>query len=132
MANTCNWTLFCSGGGNIHPNDTGHALVAQSFEHVVDGVAVSTAPLPAATVKQTYGGQLTAVGGHPRYHWSLAPGSGPLPTGLRLRADGTFGGKPTVAGSYSFTVQVVDTKLPITSPPATDHASAVVSLTVNS
>ena len=132
VADACNWTLFCSGGGNIHPNDTGHALVAQSFEPVIDGVAVSTAPLPPATVKQAYASQLIAVGGHPRYHWSLATGSGPLPPGLRLRADGTFGGKPKAAGSFSFTVQVVDTKLRITSPPATDHASAVVSLTVNS
>jgi lysophospholipase L1-like esterase len=132
VANACNWTLFCSGGGNIHPNDTGHALVAQSFEHVIDGLAVSTAPLPPATVKVAYAGRLDAVGGHPRYHWSLATGSGALPPGLRLRADGTFAGKPKASGSYSFTVQVVDTKLPITSPPAVHQASATVSLTVQS
>ncbi len=130
VADVCNWTLFCSGGGNIHANDTGHALVALAFGQVVDGISVSTAPLPTATVKEAYPGQLTAVGGHPRFHWSLAAGSGPLPPGLRLRADGSFGGRPTTAGTYSFTVQVADSKLTITAPPAVHQASATVSLTV--
>jgi lysophospholipase L1-like esterase len=131
VADVCNWTLFCSGGGNIHANDTGHALVALAFAQVVDGISVSTTPLPAVTVEQAYPGQLTAVGGHPRFHWSLAAGSGPLPPGLRLRADGSFGGRPTTAGTYSFTVQVVDSKLKITAPPAAHQASATLTLTVN-
>jgi lysophospholipase L1-like esterase len=130
VADVCNWTLFCSGGGNIHANDIGHALVATSFEHVVDGVAVAITPLPPATVKQSYAGQLAAVGGHPRYHWSVATGSGAMPPGLRLRSDGTFGGKPTAAGTYSFSVRVVDTKLTITSAPATNQATATMTLTV--
>ena len=91
VADICNWTLFCSGGGNIHANDTGHALVAQSFAQVVDGLSVATTPLPVATVKQSYTGVLTALGGHPAFHWSVAAGSGPLPPGLRLRATGGFG-----------------------------------------
>ncbi len=132
VADVCNWTLFCSDGGNIHANDTGHALVALAFALVVDGIAVSTAPLPTATVNEAYSGQLTAVGGHPRLHWSLAAGSGPLPPGLRLRADGSLSGKPTTAGTYSFTVQVVDSKLRITAPPPVHQASATVSLTVQS
>jgi len=130
VADVCNWTLFCSGGGNIHANDTGHALVAVAFAQVVDGISVSTASLSTATVKEAYPGQLTAVGGHPRFHWSLAAGSGPLPPGLRLRADGSFGGRPTTAGTYSFTVQVIDSVLRITAPPAVHQASATVSLTV--
>ncbi len=132
VANVCNWTLFCSGGGNIHPNDTGHALVAQAFGTVIDGLSVSPSPLPPATVKQAYPGQLEAVGGHPAYRWSLAAGSAPLPLGLRLRSNGTFGGKPKATGAYSFTVRVADTKLRIAGPPATFQATATVSLSVSS
>jgi len=130
VADVCNWTLFCSDGGNIHPNDTGHALVAQAFEEVIDGLSVSTSPLPTATVKQTYSGALTAVGGHPAYHWSLAPGSGALPPGLRLRSNGTFAGRPTASGVYPFTARVVDTRLKITDAPAADQTTATLSLTV--
>jgi lysophospholipase L1-like esterase len=130
VADICNWTLFCSGGGNIHANDTGHALVAQSFAQVVDAVAVSTAALPNATVKQPYAGRLGALGGHPRYHWSLTSGS--LPSGMHLKADGSFGGRPKAVGTYSFTVRVVDTKLKISAPPATHQASSAQSITVQS
>jgi hypothetical protein len=128
VADICNWTLFCSNGGNIHANDTGHALVGRAFDQVIDGLSVASAPLPPATVKQAYAGQLSALGGHPRFHWSLVSGS--LPPGLRLRADGSFGGKPKATGTYPFTVQVVDTKLKIPSPPPTHRATATVSLTV--
>lgn len=130
VANICNWTLFCTGNGNIHPNDTGHAIVASAFEQVIDGLSVSSSLLPAATVKQDYSGQLAALGGHPRYHWSAAPGSAPLPPGLRLKADGTFGGKPTTSGTYTFSVNVVDTKLHVPKAPARNQAGGTVSITV--
>ena len=132
VADVCNWTLFCSGGGNIHANDTGHGLVATAFAAVVDGVAVAAVPLPTATLRQPYSGRLTAVGGHPRFHWSLATGSAPLPPGLRLRADGSFGGKPTGTGTFTFTVRVVDSRLKIAPAPPAHQATATVSLTVAS
>ena len=47
VANICNWTLFCSDDGNIHANDIGHFLLAESFAGVVDHVSVTTATLPA-------------------------------------------------------------------------------------
>jgi lysophospholipase L1-like esterase len=132
VADVCNWTLFCSGGGNIHANDTGHGLVATAFAAVVDGVAVAAVPLPTATLRQPYSGRLTAVGGHPRFHWSLATGSAPLPPGLHLRADGSFGGKPTGTGTFTFTVRVVDSRLKIAPAPPAHQATATVSLTVAS
>jgi Putative Ig domain len=130
VADICNWTLFCSDSGNIHANDIGHGLVAGAFDQVIDGIAVSTGALSPATAGQAYLGHLTALGGHPRLHWSLAPGSGPLPPGMRLKADGSFSGKPKVAGTYPFTVQVVDSRLKISHPPATDRATGSLSLTV--
>ena len=93
---------------------------------------MDAAPLPPATAGQPYSGRLQAVGGHPRYHWSLATGSAPLPTGLHLRADGTFGGRPKASGSYSFTVAVVDTKLAVHSQPPVHQATGTVTLTVES
>jgi lysophospholipase L1-like esterase len=132
VADICNWTLFCSDDGNIHPNDTGHALVASAFGRVIDGVTVSSVPLPAATIKERYSGQLLALGGHPRYRWSLVQGSTPLPPGLRLRANGTFAGKPTTTGSYTFRVGVTDTQLPIPKAPAKNQATGTVSITVDS
>jgi hypothetical protein len=51
---------------------------------------------------------LTAVGGMTPYTWALAPGSGPLPTGLMLSAGGVISGTPTALGTFNFTVQVTD------------------------
>ncbi len=131
VADVCNWTLFCSNSGNIHANDTGHALIANSFEAVIDKVTVATSSLPNATVKDKYGGQLAATGGHPRYRWQLAAGSGLPPPGIRLKPDGAFGGKPTTVGTYSFTVQVTDSKLKVFQPPALNRAMATLSITVD-
>ena len=45
----------------------------------------------------------------PPYNYALAPGSGPLPAGLTLNADGTITGTPTgPTGSFPFTVQATD------------------------
>jgi hypothetical protein len=41
------------------------------------------------------------------YNWSVATGSS-LPTGLSLSGSGQLAGTPTVAGSYSFLIQVAD------------------------
>ncbi len=130
VANICNWTLFCSGAGNIHANDIGHFLVAVSFAQVVDHVTIGTTTLPAGPVGVRYSAGLAATGGHLPYRWSLAEGSRPLPPGLRVTAAGTVTGRPTAPGTYVFTVQVEDSKLAVTSPPGRITASAPVSITV--
>jgi len=62
-----------------------------------------------ATVGTSYSSTLTATGGSGSYTYSIASGS--LPTGLTLNtATGAITGKPTTAGTYSFTTQVKDTK----------------------
>ncbi len=39
VANICNWTHMCDGTGvNVHPNDTGHAILAWTFESRLLGV----------------------------------------------------------------------------------------------
>ena len=129
VALICAWTLMCS-GNNIHPNDTGHAEVADAFEQVIDHISVTTTGLSDGALKSPYSAQLTASGGHPAYRWSLVQGDGTLPPGLRLHGStGVISGKPSLAGSYSFTVQVKDSKLKV--KPATQNvATAVESITV--
>ncbi|HEY5110014.1 MAG TPA: choice-of-anchor L domain-containing protein [Acidimicrobiales bacterium] len=74
------------------------------------GLAVTSLTLPHGTVKHAYKTVLTASGGNPPYKWALATGSTSLPPGLKLTAAGVVTGKPTTAGSWSFTVQATDKK----------------------
>ena len=63
--------------------------------------------LPSASVSTAYSAPLQASGGTPGYTWSITSGS--LPSGLTLSAStGVISGKPSVGGTSSFTVMVVD------------------------
>ncbi len=62
----------------------------------------------SATVGKPYSAVLQATGGVPPYTWKLTAGS--LPPGLSLGADGSIIGTPTTEGSFSFAVQVTDSK----------------------
>jgi hypothetical protein len=66
-------------------------------------ITISPATLPDGTANTAYSQQLTATGlENPQY--SLI--SGNFPPGLTLSASGRISGTPTVAGTYTFTVQV--------------------------
>jgi hypothetical protein len=67
---------------------------------------ITTAQLAGGTVAGSYSATLSASGGSTPYTWSLA--SGTLPNGLTLNAGGSISGTPSLAGSFSFTVQVKD------------------------
>jgi hypothetical protein len=71
---------------------------------------VTTSSLPTGTVGSRYVADLAASGGNPPYAWSLLADSGSLPPGLKLKKSGAITGKPTAAGTYTFTVVVTDTK----------------------
>jgi hypothetical protein len=69
-------------------------------------LVITTTSLPAGTVGTAYTATtLAATGGTPPYTWSF---SGALPTGLTLSAAGSLTGTPTAAGTFNFTIQVVD------------------------
>jgi FtsP/CotA-like multicopper oxidase with cupredoxin domain len=76
-------------------------------------LAISTgSPLPAASTSAFYWNMLTATGGLAPYSWALAAGS-QLPAGLSVfnstnPAACGIGGRPTVPGDYSFTIQATD------------------------
>jgi hypothetical protein len=62
------------------------------------------------SVGATYSSTLTATGGTAPYTFSVAAGSS-LPSGLTLNSStGKIGGSPTTAGTYTFTMKVVDSK----------------------
>ena len=87
--------------------------------YTVDVIQALTATAPAfppAVVGSDFNATLTAAGGRAPYTWSIKEGA--WPKGLAF-ANGTITGKPRVAGTYVFTVQVADvlnntTTLPLT------------------
>ena len=70
------------------------------------GVSTTFSPPPAAVKGAPYSVTLTASGGTPPYTWSVNAGT--LPPGLTLSSAGVLAGTPTVAGSYPFSVNVID------------------------
>jgi hypothetical protein len=69
-------------------------------------VLTITVNLPAATVGEVYAQQFTATGGTAPYIWSVVIGG--LPAGLTLSSSGVVSGIPSSSGSFSFTIQVID------------------------
>lgn len=62
--------------------------------------------MPAATAGTAYNTSISASGGTGPYTYQLSSGS--LPTGLSLSPSGAISGAPTSAGTYSFSVKVID------------------------
>jgi hypothetical protein len=70
------------------------------------GVSTTFAAPPAGQTGVAYTDTLTATGGTAPYTWSVNAGS--LPPGITLTSAGVLAGTPTTAGSYPFTVNVID------------------------
>jgi len=70
------------------------------------GVSTTFSAPPPAVVGTAYTDTLTATGGTTPYTWSVNAGS--LPPGLTLTSAGVLAGTPTTAGSYPFSVNVID------------------------
>jgi hypothetical protein len=88
-------------------------------------VQTSGGALPAAVVGVPYTTTLQAAGGIAPLTWSLANGSS-LPTGLTLSAAGVISGTASSTGTFSFSVQVVDS-----TPGTHESATQTFSLTIN-
>jgi len=83
---------------------------------------VSTTSLPPGAVKTAYRATLAASGGNPPYKWSVS--SGALPRGLHLKkSTGVISGRPTIGGTYAFTVKVVDKKIKTKHRPPTQNTA---------
>ena len=68
-------------------------------------------------------------GREPPCEWFLAAASTPLTAGPKLTAKGVITGKATIAGTFSFTVQVVD-KETKTKPPTQNTATAILFIAI--
>ncbi|MBX5480743.1 MAG: putative Ig domain-containing protein [Myxococcaceae bacterium] len=67
--------------------------------------SITTTTLADGYPSSPYTDALTATGGRAPYTFSVASG---LPPGVTLSSSGQFGGAPTTAGNYPFTVTVTD------------------------
>ncbi len=102
----------------VHLNASGVTLMASLVNRAVvdttNGVSlpppvlVTPASLRRGRVEAGYLAALTATGGVVPLSWSLASGS--LPPGLTLSSAGALAGTPTMAGTFTFTVQVADAR----------------------
>lgn len=71
-------------------------------------LAITTANLPQGSPNVAYSFNLGAQGGRAPYSWDIVPGSGSLPAGLSLTAEGTISGTATSGGVFPFQLRVTD------------------------
>lgn len=92
----------------VRVTDSGSNTATQALTININAspLQITTPTLPNGQVGQVYSNTLTASGGTPPLTWGLSSGS--LPNGLNLTTAGVLSGTPTVAGNFTFTVQVTD------------------------
>ena len=105
-------------GANIDAIATLTAGVRSNTSYTA--ASITTTSLPNATVGTSYSQQLAGTSASDFQIWHVTGGS--LPPGIALSLAGTLSGTPTVAGTSSFTVEMMDG--------AQQYASAPLSLTV--
>ena len=96
-----NVSLICNTFSGWQPNT-----------NIVGAVQMSCTPLPNGTECITYSADIFSVeGGTAPFTWSVSAGT--LPPGLTLApSTGAITGTPTAAGTFNFTVTVVDSTAP--------------------
>ena len=98
----------------VNPNLTINSNIV-NFS-ILPGLSILTnCPLPDAGLAAPYNGVVSADGGAPPYTWSVTSGS--LPPGLGLSTSGVISGTPNLVGTYSFTLQVSDSRQNIRQKP---------------
>src|ERR1035437_9351251 len=95
----------------LQATDSAQATATEAYSVTVAAATVplsitTQAPLPSGGVGVSYTQAFAATGGTPPYQWSVSTGA--VPTGLTLNATGSLTGTPTAAGTFNFTIQVVD------------------------
>jgi hypothetical protein len=90
----------------VADSSTNTATKTLAISIVSPTLIITTSVLPDSVVGATYYETLAASGGTTPYTWSLNWGA--LPDGLQFTSAGVVSGTPTNAGTFSFTVQVID------------------------
>ena len=101
VAGTWNFVIQAVDSGTLGSATKGFSLTAMPLVTINN-----PSPLPPAMLGP-FTQAFNASGGTPPYTWSLA--SGPLPPGLTLSATGVLAGTTTAAGTWNFTIQVLET-----------------------
>src|SRR5206468_1509087 len=73
---------------------------------ICSSLTITTTTVPNGTVGSAYSFTMQAQGGVTPYAWSISAGS--LPPGLSLSTGGDLTGTPTTAGTYNYTLSVID------------------------
>ncbi len=106
-------------------SQAGSLSTQQTFHFTVIGILTANAAvLPSGTVGIAYSTTVTATGGVPPYSWSVFSGS--LPSGVLLQQGGVISGTPTIPGTYSFQMYVIDS-----SPVPQNFTTSNYTLTIN-
>jgi hypothetical protein len=106
-AATTSFVVMVTDSSNPKESHTAQLAIDVSPE----ALSISKPSVPAAVVGTEFSYSPVATGGTLPYHWSLS--SGTLPTGLTLnQSTGSIAGKPTVAGTSTFTIAVIDSGSP--------------------
>jgi hypothetical protein len=124
------FAAYYSGDGDYYP--TADTSTSECFDVTLPALQVATTSLPASSVRSRYSASLAAVGGNSPYKWSVM--SGALPLGLHLKSTtGVISGEPKRAGTYTFTIKVVDHKTRKTKghPSTQNTATKVLSITIS-
>jgi hypothetical protein len=112
----------------VEVTDANSQSAAQATSITISaGVSTTFAAPPAGRVGVAYTDTLTATGGTAPYTWSVNAGS--LPPGITLTSAGVLAGTPTTAGSYPFTVNVIDQNSGIATASITLVVNATLTLT---
>ena len=106
------------------------ATATYTLTIVLSTLAITTTTLPQGTVTAAYSATLQSSGGNPPVTWSLATGSS-LPGGLTLSSAGVISGTPTIAGTFTFTVQATDATPATVSQALTITVVALAPLTIS-
>jgi len=101
-------TVAGSDFAQISVDDSGNQGTSRvlNWTVVVPPLSITTgSPLPTGTVGVAYSRTLVGEGGTLPYTWSVGAG---MPPGLSFSATGVLTGTPTQAGSFTFSVLVID------------------------
>ena len=107
-------------GHATNPHAVAVTSASSSVTVNVTGLRINDASLPKGTrnVSLLDPADRRLVERRP-YTFSEKSGSNPLPPNLRLSSSGAITGKPTTAGTYTFTIQVKDSSSPAVTAIAT-------------
>ncbi len=100
-------TIAGASNFTVQVRDSVNATATRDFTVTTTaGLNISTATLDDAVVNVAYSMTLAAQNGTAPFTYTLAGGA--LPAGITLTSAGIFTGTPTVAGTFSLVVRVVD------------------------